>query len=120
MDWNFQRMIENGAHLTIGSDWAFQDPAILHACALILDGVEAGLPAADAERRKADEAICNMITVAGAVATAREVTTGSIEVGKKANFIMVDRDLSKGEFERAKVLSSWFEGERVFEAKSPS
>ena len=33
---------------------------------------------------------------------------------------MVDRDLSKGEFEDAQVLETWFEGEKVFEAPKSS
>ncbi len=117
MDWNFTKMLKHGAHLTIGSDWAFQDPAILPSCALILDSVAAALPASDDAKGKAAEEICRMLTSAGAVATGREETVGTIGVGKKANFIVVDRDLGKGEFDGAKVLGTWFEGKRVFEAK---
>ena len=118
MDWNFGKMLKHGAHLTIGSDWAFQDPAILPACALILDSVAAAMPATGDAKRRAGEEICRMLTVAGAVATGRESTVGTIAVGKKANFIMVDRDLSKGEFDDAQILETWFEGKSVFEAKS--
>jgi predicted amidohydrolase YtcJ len=56
-----------------------------------------------------------MLTLAGAEAMGREKDLGSIEVGKKANFIAVDRDLSRGEFEDAGVLATWFEGEIVYE-----
>ncbi|OAG37218.1 hypothetical protein AYO21_08517 [Fonsecaea monophora] len=115
MDWSWGKMIKNGAHLTIGSDWAFQDPSLLPACALIADSVAAALPATEAVTITAAEAICKMLTVAGAIATGREDKTGTIEVGKKANFIMIDRDLSKGEFDGAQVLGTWFEGERVYE-----
>ncbi|OAP60894.1 hypothetical protein AYL99_05896 [Fonsecaea erecta] len=116
MDWNWGKMIRSGAHLTVGSDWAFQDPSVLPACALILDSVAAALPARETGTSPAAEAICKMLTVAGALATGRESTAGTIEAGKKANFIMVDRDLSKGEFEGAQVLGTWFEGERVYES----
>ncbi|KIW85874.1 hypothetical protein Z517_01267 [Fonsecaea pedrosoi CBS 271.37] len=115
MDWSWGKMIKNGAHLTIGSDWAFQDPSLLPACALIADSVAAALPATEAVKITAAEAICKMLTVAGAIATGREDKTGTIEVGKKANFIMIDHDLSKGEFDEAQVLGTWFEGERVYE-----
>ncbi|OAL32791.1 hypothetical protein AYO20_07747 [Fonsecaea nubica] len=115
MDWSWGKMIKNGAHLTVGSDWAFQDPSLLPACALIADSVAAALPATEAVTITAAEAICKMLTVAGAIATGREDKTGTIEVGKKANFIMIDRDLSKGEFDGAQVLGTWFEGERVYE-----
>lgn len=40
---------------------------------------------------------------------------GSIETGKKANFIAVDRDFSRGEFSGARVLKTWFEGKMVWE-----
>ncbi|KIW31807.1 uncharacterized protein PV07_03399 [Cladophialophora immunda] len=116
MDWNWGKMIRNGAHLTVGSDWAFQDPSILPACALIMDSIAAALPAPESAANTAAETICRMLTAAGAMATGRENKAGTIEVGKKANFIMIDRDLSKGEFEGAQVLGTWFEGERVFES----
>ncbi len=118
MDWNFGKMLNHGAHLTIGSDWAFQDPAILPACALILDSIASALPNASDAKSKAGELICRILTVAGATATGREGTTGTIAVGKKANFILVDRDLGKGEFEGAQVLGTWFEGVRVFDSKT--
>ncbi|KAJ9609738.1 hypothetical protein H2200_006066 [Cladophialophora chaetospira] len=117
MDWNFGKMLQHGAHLTIGSDWTFQDPAILPSCALILDSVAAALPDATDVKRSAAEEICRMLTKAGAVATGRESTVGTIAVGKKANFVMVNRDLSRGEFEGSQILQTWFEGKSVFEAK---
>ena len=56
-----------------------------------------------------------MLTLAGAKAVGKEEVVGSIEVGKKANFIAVDRNVARGEFEGAKVLRTWFEGEVVWE-----
>ena len=56
-----------------------------------------------------------MITLSGAEAVGREAEMGSIAVGKKANFIAVDRDLSRGEFADAKVLKTWTEGELVWD-----
>ena len=116
MVWNFGKMLKNNASLTIGSDWALQPPGVFPACALILDSVAAALPAAANGSSAAGEAICRMLTVAGAAATGRESMVGTIAVGKHANFIAVDRDLSKGEFEGAHVLGTWFEGEKVYEA----
>ena len=83
MDWNFGKMLKNEAHLTIGSDWAFQDPAILPACALILDSVAAALPDADDASSKAAEAICRMLTVAGAVATGEKVRLEPSQLARK-------------------------------------
>ena len=116
MDWNFAQMIRSGAHVTIGSDWAFQDPDLLPACKEIVAGVAGAMPAGGPADRQAAEAICRMLTMAGAEATGSEGKSGSIELDKKANFIMLDRDLSHGEFEGAKVLGTWFEGERVWDS----
>lgn len=53
-----------------------------------------------------------MLTLSGAEAVGREGVQGSIEVGKRADFIVVDRDLSRGMFEGAKVVGTWFGGRR--------
>jgi predicted amidohydrolase YtcJ len=57
-----------------------------------------------------------MITLGGAEAVGRERMIGSIEFGKMANFIALDRDLSEGEFAGATVLKTWFEGRQVYSA----
>jgi len=111
MDWNFPKMLAADAHVTIGSDWgAGESPDILPCLDGIVDGVGGG------DRAVGGAKICRMLTMAGAEAVGKEKETGSIEVGKRANFIVVNRDLSRGEFEGAKVLTTWFEGEIVYEA----
>lgn len=111
MDWNFTRMMDAGAHITIGSDWgAVPDPSLFNSMAKIVDGVGRG------DRAAGGETLCRMMTLNGAIAIGREKELGSIEVGKKANFIVISRDLSKGDFEGAKVLRTYFEGEKVWDA----
>ncbi|KAJ4252284.1 hypothetical protein NW764_016410 [Fusarium oxysporum] len=66
--------------------------------------------------RMGAEKVLEMITLAGAVATGRDKVAGSIEVGEIANFICVDRDVIRGDFENAKVLQTWFEGEIVYDS----
>ena len=56
-----------------------------------------------------------MITLSGAEAVGKEMEMGNIAVGKKANFIIVDRDLSRGEFADAKVLKTWAQGMLVWD-----
>ncbi|EXL66833.1 hypothetical protein FOPG_17014 [Fusarium oxysporum f. sp. conglutinans race 2 54008] len=103
IDWDFERMVAEGNHATIGSDWSYGMPLpILPAVAIVA-------------RKVGTEKTLEMITLAGARATNREKDAGSIETGKVANFINVDRDLSKGGFKDAKVLRTWFEGELVFD-----
>lgn len=110
MDWNFPKMLAANAHLTIGSDWgAGPSPDILPCLVDVVSDVGGGDMALGGER------LCRMLTLAGAEAVGREKEFGSIEVGKKANFIAIDKDLSRGEFEGANVLTTWFEGEIVYE-----
>ncbi|KAJ4403805.1 hypothetical protein N0V91_006318 [Didymella pomorum] len=112
MDWNFVRMMDAGAHITIGSDWgAVPDPSLFEHMAKIVDRVGRG------DRVAGGEALCRMMTLNGAMAVNREKELGSIEVGKKANFIVMSQDLSKGEFEGAMVLRTYFEGEKVWDAR---
>lgn len=110
MDWNFAKMLGSGAHVTIGSDWGAGEEPDLLPC---LDGIVEVVGGGD--RRGGGEALCRMLTLAGAEAVGRDTELGSIEVGKKANFIAVDRDLSRGEFDGASVWTTWFEGEVVYE-----
>lgn len=103
MDWNFNKMMNMDAHLTIGSDLGAGDsPALFQPCA-------------ETARSIGAEKVLEMLTINGAVAVGKEKERGSIEVGKKANFISVNRDLIKDGFEGATVLGTWFEGEMVFE-----
>lgn len=111
MDWNFPKMLAAGAHVTIGSDWgAVPDPSLFSPLAQIVETVGKG------DRARGGEALCRMVTLNGAVAVGKGEVLGSVEVGKKANFIVVDRDLSKGEFEGARVLKTYFEGNKVWDA----
>jgi predicted amidohydrolase YtcJ len=109
MDWNFIKMIKHSAHITIGSDWIGNAPAsLLEHCGNVIDDID------QATGGKGGEALCKMLTLNGAQAVGREKDLGSIEVGKKASFIAVSRDLSAGEFRDAKVLKTWFEGELIW------
>lgn len=111
MNWNFTQMLNHNAHMTIGSDWgAAPDPSLFESLDHIVEVVGRGI------RSKGAEQICRMLTINGAVAVGRENEVGSIEVGKKANFIVVNRDLSKGEFAGAKVVRTYFEGVKVWDA----
>ncbi|EGU82033.1 hypothetical protein FOXB_07454, partial [Fusarium oxysporum f. sp. conglutinans Fo5176] len=101
---DFERITAAGAHVIIGSDWAhgLELPMFRNTAILVM--------------RIGAEKVLEMITLAGAVATGRDKEAGSIEVGKIANFICVDRDVTRGDFENAKVLQTWFEGEVVYDS----
>ncbi|QKD57876.2 amidohydrolase family-domain-containing protein [Fusarium oxysporum Fo47] len=102
--YDFERMLAEEAHITIGSDWAhgLELPMFRNTAILV--------------KKIGAEKVLEMITLAGAVATRREKEAGSIEAGKVASFICVDRDLTHGDFQNAKVLKTWFEGEVVYDA----
>ena len=103
-------MINADAHVTIGSDWgAGEEPDLLPCLEGIVEAVGNG------DRTLGGQRICRMLTLSGAEAVSREKELGSIEVGKKADFIAVNKDLSKGQFDGAHVLTTWFEGEIVYE-----
>jgi predicted amidohydrolase YtcJ len=69
------------------------------------------------EKERGGEILCRVITLSGAEAVEAQGRTGSLEVGKNANFIAVDRDLSKGNFSGATVLKTWFEGRLVYDCQ---
>jgi predicted amidohydrolase YtcJ len=112
--WPFEELQDAGVHVTVGSDWILPPtPDIFPALSAIVErfGPETGRTA----KEVGGEKICRIITLSGAEAVGKAMDLGSIEVGKKANFIAVNRDLSRGEFPDAKVLKTWFEGEVVWE-----
>jgi predicted amidohydrolase YtcJ len=109
-DWDFNTFLSHDTLVTIGSDWGGGfEPALFPHCAGIVEKVGRG------SRAKGGEILCRMLTLAGAQAVGKEGEVGSIEVGKKANFIAVNKNLAKGEFEEAKVVRTWFEGEVVWD-----
>lgn len=110
MNWDFAKLLASNAHMTVGSDWgAGPSPDLLPCLDSTVEIVGQG------DRQRGGEIMCRMLTLAGAEAVGREKDLGSIEVGKKANFIAVDQDLCQGKFKGASVMTTWFEGNIVYE-----
>jgi predicted amidohydrolase YtcJ len=119
--WPFNDILATGAHMTIGSDWILTpSPSLFDPLAHLVENLEVPGPVQEGLSKKqvAAAALCRMITLGGAEAVGRHHLQGSIEVGKMANFIAVDRDFSKGEFAGATVLKTWFEGRQVYSSVS--
>ncbi|KAI4651028.1 hypothetical protein J4E93_003387 [Alternaria ventricosa] len=118
LKWPFNDILATGARMTIGSDWILTpNPSLFDPLAHLVERLEVPeTPAHEGLNKKQIAAVtlCRMITLGGAEAVGRSRMQGSIEVGKMANFIAVDQDLSQGEFAGATVLKTWFEGRQVY------
>lgn len=126
LKWPFNHVLETGAHMTIGSDWLLPEtPSLFDALAAVVEKIEywpggrksLALESGRSKKERGGEIICRVITLSGAEAVGAQDRSGSLEVGKKASFIAVDRDLSKGNFAGAVVLKTWFEGRLVYDCK---
>jgi predicted amidohydrolase YtcJ len=106
----FATLNEAGAQVTIGSDWiATETPNLFPALQGMLDRGAESVPL---------ETALEMMTIAGAKAVGMDQRTGSLEVGKLADFIVLDRnlfDIPVTDIGGTNVLRTVFEGRTVFQ-----
>jgi len=106
----FATLRRSGAEVTIGSDWILTEtPNLFPALQGMLDRGEESVSLEDG---------IEMMTIAGTRAVGRGDRTGSLEVGKSADFIALDRNLFEipvYEVGATKVLRTVFEGRTVHE-----
>lgn len=109
--WEFKRMLSHDVLMTVGTDWAVtEEPNLFPGLAGMLMHGENSIDITAATRA---------LTLNGAIAMGRENDLGSLEVGKNANFIVLDRNIFEippGNIAETRVLQTFFEGELVFEA----
>ena len=113
-------VIDTGATVAFGSDWSVStvDPlpqietAITRIDAVTNDSVEM-----NPEQRITLEQAIAAFTISAAFVNHQEQETGSIEVGKLADLVVLDRnlfDIDASEISDAKVLVTLFEGKAVY------
>lgn len=107
--WPFASLHKTGALLTMASDWVLPpDPNLFPALEGLVTRERESLPLADG---------LELMTRNGAKSVGQLERFGSLEVGKRATFIVLDRNLFEvppTEIGDTRVLMTVFEGERVF------
>jgi predicted amidohydrolase YtcJ len=108
--WQFKTLQENGVLMTMGTDWPVtDDPNFFPALQGLLDR---GYESLDLDNG------LKMMTINGAVSLGWQERQGSIEAGKIANMIVLDRnlfDIPQTEIGATIVLKTLFEGRVVHE-----
>ncbi|HNP37469.1 MAG TPA: amidohydrolase [Woeseiaceae bacterium] len=118
----WRRLLDTGAVLAFGSDFPVELPnPFLGLYAAVTREDRAGLPAGgwypDQALTRAEA--LHAFTLAAAYAAHQEDRMGSLEAGKWADFIVVDRDYFKipaSAIDDIRVLQTWVGGELVFDA----
>ena len=109
--WEFRTLHEHGARLTIGTDWVVTPtPNLFPALEGMLDRGDESIDLAAALRA---------MTLNGAFAAGWEGSSGSLQAGKYANFVVLDRnlfDIPVSAISEAQVLRTVFEGRTVYSA----
>jgi predicted amidohydrolase YtcJ len=117
----WRSLLQSGARLAFGSDFPVEavNP-MLGIYAAVTRQDLSGWPAGgwQAQERITREAAIRAFTLDGAYAAFMEEEVGSLETGKRADFIVLDRDVMRvpaDEIPQVRVLQTWVDGRRVFE-----
>ena len=116
----YKQLLQTNGWIPLGTDFPVEyiEPIKTFYAAVVRQDAK-GFPAGGFQMENAlsrKEAIYGM-TIWAAKAAFEEKEKGSLEKGKTADFIMLDKDLMKcgaGEILGTKVLGTWVSGERVF------
>jgi predicted amidohydrolase YtcJ len=118
----WRRLIDAGARLTLGSDFPAEsvDPLRGFYAAVTRQDPDGSPPGGwRAEERLTREEALRGFTLDAAYAGFMEDEVGSLEVGKRADFVMLSRDIMRvpaPEILQTRVLATYFDGEAVYRA----
>jgi predicted amidohydrolase YtcJ len=119
----WRSMIANNVPLAFGSDFPVESPNPFHGLAVAISRVDAeGQPPGGwmPEQKVTLEQALNGFTRAAAHAGFAEDRIGSLERGKYADFVLIDRDIfadaTPAQIRETKVLETWIAGEKAWPA----
>ena len=118
----WRRLLDAGVIIANGSDFPVELANPFHGLyAAVTRQDRAGMPAGGwyAEQALTREEALHSFTLAAAYAAHQEERLGSLEAGKWADFIVVDRDFfmcPANEIDDIRVLETWVGGRRVYSA----
>ena len=122
--WAIKDMVDRGVSVAAGSDWpVVYSPNPFPAIEAMVTRREPGGGSVSFRPEQAItlEQALKIFTLGGAFALYQEDVTGSIEVGKYADLVVLDRHLFSipiTEVGTVRVLQTWLEGELVFDRTS--
>ena len=118
----WRRLLESGAVIASGSDFPVESPnPFLGLYAAVTRQDRGGLPEAGwfADQAMSRAEALHSFTLAAAWAAHQEDRLGSLEPGKWADFILIDRDFFRipaAEIDDIRVLQTWVGGKLVYDA----
>jgi len=121
----FGDLARSGARLAAGSDWAVSSANPLRAIHVAVNRSLPGATGAEAEPFLPEQSLdlataLAAYTIGSAFVNHLDDVTGSIEPGKLADLIVLDRDLLAGpasQIAATRVLETYVQGERVYSAQ---
>lgn len=115
-------LFDAGVNVTVASDFITSEPDLMSA---IYRGMErssvGGRPLPPASERVSLEQMLKAATINGAYANRLEDEIGSIEIGKKADIVVLSQNLfniDTEEIPNVKIEMTFFEGKQVYEMRS--